>query len=141
MIVEDKRLDRMVMEEIGVTSTYVEHELDNYDFSLDDHDHRLLLSQVDYVVDVLEDNDLSRRGIAKAMDQNTCFIGIQVLIRDRIHVLGWLRSSDIDEYRDRDIGFMTEFGRRVRERLDLEDKELMVHLFTSSLHKEVDDGE
>lgn len=139
MRITDERLDRTVDEQIAVTSTYTESEIEKYSTSLEDHDHRMLLAQLDPVVDEIRENETTRRALTSSVSPKMCIRGVQILVRDRIHVLSWFRSSDIAEYRDEDLGFLYLFGSKVRRELELDDKRLMVHVFTSSLHREVDE--
>lgn len=136
MITEDRNHDRTVEEQIAVTSSYTESEIEDYETSMQDHDHRMLITQVEPIVDVLEEDMNSRQALTTTASTNMCIRGVQILVRDRIHVISWFRSSDIDNYRDEDLGFLYKFGCKVRERMDLNQR-LMVHVFTSSLHREV----
>mgnify|MGYP006287766065 CR=1 FL=1 len=138
MITEDNNHDRVVEEQIAVMSSYTEREIEDYETSMEDHDHRMYITQVDPIVDELEEDLNSRQALTTTASTNMCIRGVQVLVRYRIHVISWLRSSDIDNYRDEDLGFLYKFGCEVRDRMDL-DQRLMVHVFTSSLHHEVDD--
>lgn len=138
MKVTDKRLDRELYESIAATTTLTEKDLRSYrpdDF--EDPDHEYFEENVDYVVDKLSENETTRRAIVLADDWTQCMVGVHVLVRNRIHVLSWLRSSDIDDYRDDDIGFLYRFGREIRKKAGL-NKRLVVHIFTSSLHAEVE---
>lgn len=136
MIVEDNRLDREVVEQIGVKTTLTEPELRRYNPNGDDRDYRLLMDKIDDLARKLRKDRTTRQAIALTGDTETCIVGVQVLVRDQIHVLTWLRSSDEELYRDDDIGFLYEFGKKVRLKIN-ENKRIMVHLFTSSLHVEV----
>lgn len=136
MITEDNRLDRKVSEVIAATTTYTEPELQRYEVGLEDPDHNVLADQIDDVVSKLRKDETGRQAIAIADSDERCMVGVHVLVRDKIHVLSWLRASDIDEYRDADIGFLYWFGRKVRQELEIR-KNVMVHVFTSSLHSEV----
>lgn len=138
MTVKDERLDRELYEMVGTTTTLTENDLRSYrrgDF--EDPDHELYREKIDEITAQLRENETSRRAIITADKKERCMVGIHVLLRDKIHVLSWLRASDIDEYRDDDIGFLYWFGRKVRNDLGT-NKRLVVHIFTSSLHSEVD---
>lgn len=133
----DNRLDREVVEMVGQTTTLTEKDLRSYrreDY--DDPDHEYFESRIDDVVETLQEDSNSRRAIAVTDDEKQCMVGIHVLLRDHIHVFSWLRASDIDEYRDDDIGFLYSFGRKIRKRMGINDR-IVVHLFTSTLHHEV----
>lgn len=137
MTVTDNRLDREVTETIATTTTLTEKDLRSYRRTeFDDPDHQLYADDIDAVAADLRNNQTSRRAITIADNGERCMVGVHVLIREKIHVLSWMRSSDIDEYRDDDIGFLYWFGRQIRKRVDV-NKRILVHIFTSSLHSEV----
>lgn len=138
MTVQDNRLNRELTEIVATTTTLTEKDLRSYrreDF--EDPDHEYFDSRLDDVIETLKDDETSRRAIAVTDDETQCMVGVHVMIRDKIHVISWMRSSDIDEYRDDDIGFLYSFGRRIRKRMGLNNR-IVVHVFTSSLHSEVD---
>lgn len=136
MFVEDKRLERTVIEQIGKTTTLPEPELRKYNPNGNDRDYKLIMSQVDDVAKTIRKNKTSRQAIALTKDEEACIVGVQVLLRDQIHVLAWLRSSDVELYRNEDIGFLYEFGKKIRLKLN-ENVPITAHIFTSSLHEEV----
>lgn len=141
MIQRDERLDRTLREQIGVTSTFTEDELDNIGTidEPEDPDHEELLQKVSDVIEQFDEELGTRRAVVKTDAKEACFVGVHVLVRDYIHVLAWLRASDIDNYRDGDIRFLNTFGKRVRDELDM-DIPLTVHVFTSSLHEVVNNA-
>lgn len=141
MITEDNRLDRTVTEEIATTTTLTEKDLRAYrGGEYDDPDHELYADRIDEVVEKLAENETSRRAILLADSPERCIAGVHVLVRDKIHVLAWFRSSDRAEYRDDDLGFLYRFARKVRKKLGM-NRRIMLHAFTSSLHTELDASE
>lgn len=139
MRVTDNRLDREVSEMIAQTTTLTENDLRHArPGEFDDPDHELYDDQIDELVEKLKEDETTRRAILLADKPERCMVGVHVLVRDRVHVLAWLRASDIDEYRDDDVGFLYYVGRQVRKRLGV-NKRVAVHVFTSSLHSEVND--
>jgi len=133
----DNRLDRELHEMIATTTTLTETDLRNYNrVEYDDPDHEYFDSRFEDIVEKLQDDENTRRAIAVTNDEKQCMVAVHVLLRDKIHVLAWLRASDIDEYRDDDIGYLYSFGRRLRKELN-SNKRIIVHLFTSSMHSEV----
>lgn len=139
MTVEDDRLDRTVEEQIAVSTTYTENELNQFTGGGDDRDHMMLEDQIPRLANQLRSNPKTRRAIALTADPLCCIVGAHILVRDRIHLMAWFRSSDIEEYREGDIAFLFDFANRVRDRADLEPKRISVHAFTSTLHREIDD--
>jgi uncharacterized DUF497 family protein len=137
MIVTDNRLNRELTETIAQTTTLTERDLRSFrGVPIDDADHEYYDGKIDEVVEKLRENETTRRAVMLADYPEMCMIGVHVLVRERIHVLSWLRASDIDEYRDEDLGFLYYVGRRIRKELG-NNKRIMVHVFTSSLHSEV----
>lgn len=140
-MIRDSRLNREVTELIAQTTTLTEKDLRSYRGNpREDPDHELYADEVDRIIEQIKENETTRRAIALADRRERCMVGVHILVREQIHVLSWLRSSDIDDYRDDDIGFLYWFGRRVRKGIG-SNKQIVVHVFTSSLHSEVEDGE
>lgn len=141
MIVEDNRLNRRVSEVIATTTTLTEKDLRSYrPGDYDDPDHELYAEDLDEIAEKLKEDETSRQAITIADSEERCIVGVHVLVRDKIHVLSWFRSSDKDEYRDDDLGFLYWFGRQIRGKLGT-NRRIMVHVFTSSLHTELDASE
>lgn len=141
MTVHDNRLDRRLSEMIATTTTLTEQDLRSYrPGDYDDPDHELYAGDMDELVEKLEDDQTTRRAITLADSPERCIVGVHVLIREKIHIISWFRSSDKDEYRDDDLGFLYWFGRKIRKELNL-NRRLMVHVFTSSLHSELNGPE
>lgn len=138
MTVKDNRLQRDLEEQVAVSTTYTEDELNQFSGGGDDRDHMMLEDQIPRITSQLRSDPNTRRAIALTSDPLCCIVGAHVLVRDRIHVMAWFRASDIDEYREGDIAFLRDFGDEVRDHLDLEPKRISVHAFTSSLHREAD---
>lgn len=135
MTTEDKRLDRTVTEVIGNTATYTESEIKHEDAELDDHDHALIMETLDRDIILPLRRDLfTRQAISLTGERKCCIVGVQVLVRDYIHVISWLRSSDIQKYRAMDLALLYEIGDTVRRELGM-DKQIMAHVYTSSLHE------
>lgn len=136
-MIRDNRLNRWVEEEIGTKEYIDEDEFFRYDRVEKYRDHELFMDRVDTIVEQLEADPNTRRAIVTTDRKTDCMVGIQVLLREKIHVICWLRSSDRTEKRHDDIGFLIKFAESVREQLNVSNP-IRIHLFTSSLHWEVD---
>lgn len=136
MRIRDDRLDREVDEQIGVTSTFTEANWEIPAEPKSDDDYQLVHDEMRDMLETLEDDPTTRRAVV-TLPEMCCIMGVQILLRERIHVITWLRSSDEQRYREDDIDFLFWVGRWFRRRLN-EDKQIMVHTFTSSLHRVVE---
>lgn len=138
MKVKDNRLERTVHEWVGHLKRYdgdVMRKLAHEDVKRPD-EWKWLEHAADHIEERLDADRTTRRAFSTNPRGEHCIMAVHVLLRDIVHVIVWMRSSDADK-RLHDISVLSRFGLDVASRFDYEDAELIV--FSSSFHYEVDE--